>query len=65
MMDITIYVLKAIGVLAIIFLVVCGINLYKVFDRMPDIENDRGYVAFGLLAEVVLVLLIAVKLVIG
>ena len=60
-----VYILKALGVLAIIFLAWCVISLYKVFRDMPDIDNNKGFVAWGMLAEVALILLIAVKLVIG
>lgn len=60
-----VYVFKALGILAILFLAGCVINLYKVFRDMPDIDNNKGFVAFGMLAEIVLILLIASKLVIG
>lgn len=60
-----VYILKALGILAILFLAWCVINLCRVFQDMPDIENNKGYVALGILAEIILIIMIAIKLVIG
>lgn len=60
-----VYILKSLGVLAIIILVGCVISLYKVFYTIPDAGSDKGSVALGIIAEIVLIVLIAVKIVSG
>ena len=46
---------KAVGIIFIIFLVLCIVGLFKVFELLEKLETERGYIAIGILAEVLLI----------
>lgn len=59
------FIFKAVGIILIVFLVLCIGNLYKVFEKLPVKGNDRGWVAFGLLAEIIIIIELAIKIITG
>lgn len=56
---------KAVGIIVIIFLVLCIVGLYKVFELLEGLEDARGYIALGILAEVLLIVITAIKIITG
>lgn len=61
------YILKALIVIVIIFIVICISNLFKVFkevynNRHINTENAGGWVAWGLIAEIALAIILISKL---
>ena len=61
------WIFKGVQLIFIIFLAWLVAGLYKVFSKMPDnrFSNDKGYVAFGMMAEVILMLILAVRVITG
>ena len=61
------WIFRAGYIIPLAFLVACVGGLYKVFAKMPDTRynNDRGWIAFGLIWEVILIAVVAVKLIAG
>ena len=60
------YILKALGIIAIVWLVICLGKLAKVFVEVRDDcdeENAGGWVAFGMLSEIALIVIIAIKII--
>ena len=58
-------VAKILCIILLIFLVACIANLFKVFEKLPEKGLDRSWVAFGLLAELILIIELSVKLITG
>ena len=56
------YVLKVVEVLCLFFLAMLIGKLYKVFDVFPE-GDAKTWVAFGVIAEVVLAVILAVNLI--
>lgn len=65
------YLLKAVAIILILFLALCVSNLYKVFCKVSEVEdywgikNASGWVAFGMLWEVVFMVILAIKIIVG
>lgn len=61
-------VLRLIGIILILLLAKAVGNLYKVFTRIEKEDrystgNDAGYVAIGIMTEVILIIWIAIKVI--
>ena len=61
------YIYKGIGILLIVLLVLFMGGLSRVFEKTPsNRENDdKGYIAFGILSEAILIIVIAIKIITG
>lgn len=65
------YLFKAVVIILILFLALCVSNLYKVFNKVTavedywEIKNASGWVAFGMLWEVVFMVILAIKIIVG
>lgn len=65
------YLVKVVALICILFLALCVSNLFKVFDKVTAVEGyweikyASGWVAFGMLCEVVLMVILAVKVIVG
>ena len=58
------YIFKLLGIIFILFLGYCVCNLFKIFERMPDILGDKCWVAWGIFSEVIVILIIATRIVV-
>ena len=58
-----ILLLKLAGNMLSIFLAVCIYNLVKVFNSLPNRSVEAGWVAFGVMAEVVLLIEVIIKII--
>lgn len=59
------YILKALLILVLILLVVFISKLYRVFTNVNEVvgvKNAKGWIAWGLIAEVILIVLAIVKI---
>lgn len=56
---------KVIALVAMFIMVWLVGELYKVFEYVPNHGNYKGAVAVGLIAEVVLIVLLAIKVITG
>lgn len=65
------YLVKVVALICILFLALCVSNLYKIFNEITDAEdywevkNASGWVAFGMLWEVVFMVILAIKIIVG
>ena len=65
------YLFKAVVIILILFLALCVSNLYKIFNEITDAEdywevkNASGWVAVGMLWEVVFMVILAIKIIVG
>ena len=61
------WISKGVMLICILLLVLCISGLYKVFEKTPDnrFSNDKSWVAFGVLWEIILIFILAIKLIIG
>ena len=60
------YILKVLGIITIVFLVICLGKQYQVFTEVRDdseVENAGGWVAFGMLAEIAQIVIIAIQII--
>lgn len=60
-----IWLFKAGVIILILLLTLCIGGLYKVFERTPDKDNGKGYIAFGIIFEVILLIILAIKIITG
>ena len=60
------YILKALLILVLIFLVGCISKLYRVFTNVNEVvgvKNAKGWIAWGLIAEAIIIGLTIVKII--
>ena len=60
------YILKALLILALLLVVACMYNLYRVLlnvNEVVGVKNAKGWIAWGLIAEVILFVLVVVKII--
>ena len=54
---------KSIGLIAIVLLIICIGALYKAFERAQ--QNDKASIAWGILFEIILLVAIAIRIIMG
>lgn len=59
------FLLKALGIAFIIVLVIAIGGLYKIFENTPDYGNNKSFLAYGVISEIVLIVLIAFRVITG
>ena len=52
-------------IVLMLILLMCIPNIFRTFERIPEGHKDKGWVALTIILEVVAVVLLMVKLVIG
>ena len=60
------YIIKALLLLVLLLVVACIYNLYRVLlnvNEVVGVKNAKGWIAWGLIAEVILFVLVVVKII--
>ena len=59
------YLAKLLGIALIVLLVVLIAKLYKVFTDFPEKSEESGVIAFGIIAEAILIIELVIKIITG